>query len=112
MGLAVWLQVGAACWLPFACKAHPTGVRRASLMARKARNAFPKHAVAPNGGLGRRTPELGVAARERAGKKPESLMGERVESAEIMGLQDAWNLIPRVFAASVVAFVLERAVLL
>lgn len=39
-------------------------------------------------------------------------MGERVESGEIMGLQDAWNLIPRVFAASVVAFVLERAVLL
>lgn len=51
-------------------------------------------------------------ARERAGKKPESLMSERVESAEITGLQDAWNLIPRVFAASVVAFVLERAVLL
>lgn len=35
-----------------------------------------------------------------------------MESAEIMGLRDAWNLIPHVFAASVVAFVLERAVLL
>lgn len=75
----------------------------------EARKAFTKHALAPNGDAGRRSPER-WRGRGRGGKKPESLMSERAESAEIMGLQDAGNLIAHVFAASVVALVLERAV--
>lgn len=56
MGLAVWLQVGAALASTRTQSAsdwRPAGVTDGE----EARNAFPKHAVALNGGLGRRTPD-------------------------------------------------------
>lgn len=56
--LAVWLQVGAA--LASTRTQSASDWRPACVTdGEEARNAFPKHAVAPNGGLGRRTPELG-----------------------------------------------------
>lgn len=62
VGLALWLQVEAAL---ASIRMQSTSDGRPACVTdgEEARNAFTKHAIAPNGDLGRRT-----MARERAGK--------------------------------------------
>lgn len=67
MGLVVWLQVEVA--LASVRMQRVSDWRPPRVTdGEEARNALTKHTVAPNGGLGRRTPEPGAMERERAGK--------------------------------------------